>query len=77
MAKARQKAEWERVSLLAAIVRNSYPLGGKRKRPFQSWEFNPFTKGPPPVPDKPKIKIKVDCLKGLCKTEGRNLIPNP
>ena len=45
MAKGRQRAEWERTSLLAAIARNSYPLGGKRKKPFQPWEFNPFTKG--------------------------------
>jgi hypothetical protein len=67
MAKARQRAEWERTALLTAIVRNSYPLGGKRKKPFQPWEFNPFTKGPPPTVDKPKIKIKVECLKGLCK----------
>jgi len=67
MAKGRQRAEWERTSLLAAIARNSYHLGGKRKKPFQPWEFNPFTKGPPPAVDKPKIKIKVECLKGLCK----------
>jgi hypothetical protein len=66
MAKGRQKAEWERAALLAAITRNSYPLGGKRKRPFQPWEFNPFEHGPPPAVDKPKIKIKVECLKGLC-----------
>jgi hypothetical protein len=67
MAKGRQRAEWERTSLLAAVARNSYHLGGKRKRPFQPWEFNPFTNGPPPAVEKPKIKIKVECLKGLCK----------
>jgi hypothetical protein len=80
MAKGRQRAEWERTSLLAAIARNSYHLGGKRKKAFQPWEFNPFTSGPPPAPEKTKIKIKVECLKGLCKAEGRNPkspIPNP
>ena len=67
MAKARQQDQWERTALLTAIVRNSYPLGDKRKKPFQPWEFNPFAKGPPPVPEKQKIKISVECLKGLCK----------
>ena len=79
MARCRQRSEWERTSLLAALVRNSYLFGGKRKKPFQPWEYNPFSKGPPPAPEKPKIKIKVDCLKGLCKGGGRKAeggIPN-
>ena len=67
MARCRQRSEWERTSLLAALVRNSYLFGGNRKKPFQPWEYNPFSKGPLPVPEKPKIRIKVDCLKGLCK----------
>ena len=52
MAKGRQHAEWERVSLLAAICGTPIPMGGKRKTPFQPWEFNPFSKGPPPAPEK-------------------------
>ena len=70
-AKARQRAEWGRTSLLAALVRNSYPLGKERLTAFQPWEFDPFCKGPPPAVKKPKIRIKVACLKGLCKRPER------
>ena len=70
MAKGRQRAEWERTSLLAAIGANPYRDCKKRKRPFEPWEFNPFADRPPIV-DKPKIKISVECLKGLCKTGKR------
>jgi hypothetical protein len=67
MARSRQRAEWERTALLAAIGANPYRDPKKRKRPFQPWEFNPFCNGPPPEPEREKIKISVECLKGLCK----------
>jgi hypothetical protein len=70
MARGRQRAEWERTSLLAAIAASPYRDPKKRKRPFEPWEFNPFAERPP-KPEKAKFKISVECLKGLCKPEKR------
>ena len=69
MAKGRQKAAWGRTSLLAAIGANPHRDPKKRKEPFRPEDFNPFRNGPPPKPEKTKIKISVECLKGLCKGE--------
>jgi hypothetical protein len=66
MAKGRQQAEWERTALLAAIGANPYRDAKKQKQPFAPADFNPFVDRPP-KPEKPKIKISVECLKGLCK----------
>jgi hypothetical protein len=67
MARGCQKAEWDRTSLLAAIGANPNRDPKKRQKPYEPWEFNPFRKGPPPKPERTKIKIKVECLKGLCE----------
>lgn len=67
MAKGRQRTEWERTALLAAIGANPYRDPKKHKRPFEPWEFNPFADRRPPAIEKTKIKISVECLKGLCK----------
>jgi hypothetical protein len=66
MAKGRQQAEWERTALLAAIGANPYRDAKKHKQPFAPADFNPFADRPP-KPEKTKIKISVECLKGLCK----------
>jgi hypothetical protein len=71
MAKGRQRAEWERTALLAAIGANPYRDPKKRKRPFAPWEFNPFADHRPPKVERAKIKISVECLKGLCKPERK------
>lgn len=75
MARGRQQAEWSRTSLLAAIVRNSYHFG--KRKPFEPWEFDPFANGKPPFAEKPKLKIKVDCLKVLCEPGIREQIVKP
>ena len=71
MAKGRQRAEWERASLLAAIGANPYRDPKKRKRPFTPEDFNPFAKRHLPRVEKTKFKVSVECLKGLCKTDKR------
>ncbi len=72
MAKGRQKAEWERTALLAAIGANPYRDPKKRKKPFEPADFNPFADRRLPRPDRQKIKISVECLKGLCQGGGRS-----
>jgi hypothetical protein len=67
MAKGRQRAEWERTALLAAIGANPYRDPKVRKKPFEPWEFNPFVDRKPPKIEKAKIKVSVECLKSLCK----------
>jgi len=69
MAQGRQKAEWARTSLLAAIGANPYRDTKKRKKPYSPNDFNPFGDDKP-VAKKPKMKISVLCLKGLCRKEG-------
>lgn len=71
MAKGRQRAEWERTALLAAIGANPYRDTKKHKKPFQPWEFNPFADRRLPTVEKTRIKISVDCLKALCKPERK------
>lgn len=70
MAKGRQRAEWERTSLLAAIGANPYRDVKKHKRPFAPQDFNPFADRQVPKVEKTKIKISVECLKALCRDEG-------
>lgn len=70
MAQGRQRAQWERTALLAAIGANPYRDAKKHKRPFAPSEFNPFS-NQPTKPEKPKIKISVECLKGLCGKSGQ------
>jgi len=72
MARCRQQAEWERTALLAAIGANPFRDTKKRKRPFAPNDFNPFAKRRLPKVEKEKIKISVECLKGLCKGGDRN-----
>jgi hypothetical protein len=71
MAKGRQRAEWERTALLAAIGANPYRDSKKRKKPFEPRDFNPFAERKLPQIEKHKIKISVECLKGFCKTDER------
>jgi hypothetical protein len=66
MAKGRQKAEWERTALLAAIGANPHRNVRKHKRPFLPNDFNPFADRRR-KPKETKIKISVDCLKALCR----------
>ena len=68
MARGRQQAEWERTGLLAAIGANPYRC--PKQRPFTPDDFNPFAEALP-RPNKTTIKIKVDCLKALCKEDKR------
>lgn len=72
MARYRQRSEWERTALLAAIGANPFRDTKKQKRPFAPNDFNPFAERKIPKVDKAKIKISVECLKGLCKGGGRN-----
>jgi hypothetical protein len=67
MAKGRQKAEWERASLLAAIGANPHRNIQKHPKAFIPNDFNPYATE---KPKETKIKISVECLKGLCKRKG-------
>jgi hypothetical protein len=72
MARCRQRADWERTALLAAIGANPFRDTQKRKQPFSADDFNPFAERKLPKVEKAKIKISVECLKGLCRGEGKN-----
>lgn len=67
MAKGRQKAEWERAAMISAFVANPNRDIKKHPEPIEAWELNPYADGPSPKKKRPKIKIPVSCLKGLCK----------
>jgi len=72
MARCRQQADWQRTALLAAIGANPFRDTQKRKEPFTPNDFNPFVVRKIPKIEKAKIKVSVECLKGLCKGEGKN-----
>jgi hypothetical protein len=75
MAKGRQKAEWERTALLAAIGANPHRNVKKYKKPFLPNDFNPFADRKR-KPKETKIKISVDCLKTLCREGEQFQKPN-
>jgi hypothetical protein len=66
MALGRQRAEWDRTSLLAMIAANPYRDPKVRKKPYTAADFHPFAEGRPRQGKKAKIKISVDCLKAIC-----------
>jgi hypothetical protein len=70
MAKGRQKAEWERTALLAAIGANPHRNVKKHKQPFMPNDFNPFADRRQ-KPKETKIRIGVECLKGLFRKSSR------
>ncbi len=67
MAKGRQEAEWDRTALLAAIGANPFRDAKRHAKPFSPNDFHPFADQKRPEPEETKIKISVECLKGLCK----------
>ena len=75
MARGRQKAEWERTALLAAIAANPYRDTDRRPEPFTADEFNPFADPQVPRPEKRQIKLSVQCLKALCEPAEGNAVP--
>ena len=67
MARSRQRAEWQRTALMAAIGANPFRDAKKRKQPFTPDDFNPFAERKLPKVEKPKIKVSVECLRELCR----------
>ncbi len=70
MARGRQAAEWDRTALLAAIGANPFRDAKKHRKPFSPSDFHPFMDRKQSEPKEIKIKISVECLKGLCRHEG-------
>ncbi len=77
MAHGRQKAEWERTALLAAIAANPYRDTDRRPEPFTAEEFNPFADQQVPRPEKRQIKLSVQCLKALCEPPSETADRSP
>ena len=71
MARGRQRAEWERTAQLSVLIASPNRNPKKHPEPFTMSEFNPCADRRPPPVENRKIKISVECLKGLCKPENQ------
>jgi hypothetical protein len=69
MARGRQRADWARTSLLAAIMANPYRDSEEHPDPFKASDFDPFADNRAPRGKRPTLKMRVSCLKVLCKEE--------
>ena len=71
MAKGRQRAEWERTAQ-SRLPSAPTPTATRRstQKPFSRGSSIRSPIGKPPKVEKPKIKISVECLKGLCEDGG-------